>query len=227
MQLNRLILLQVSNMKEVIQEIEQEILKKFKNEATGHDWYHIDRVRKNALKIHEKEGGDSLVVELAALLHDISDHKFNGGDFDLGASIAKEMMVKYGVDESTIDAVTYIVRNVSYKGSGVADTMESLEGRIVQDADRLDAIGAIGIARTFAYGGSVGSPIYEPEILPKTNQTKESYVKDRSHTVNHFYEKLLLLKDRMHTDTAKKMAMERTQFMEDFLLQFYKEWKVE
>ena len=214
-------------MKEVIQEIEQEILKKFKNEATGHDWYHIDRVRKNALKIHEKEVGDSLVVELAALLHDISDHKFNGGDFDLGASIAKEMMVKYGVDESTIDAVTYIVKNVSYKGSGVADTMESLEGRIVQDADRLDAIGAIGIARTFAYGGSVGSPIYDPEILPKTNQTKESYVKDRSHTVNHFYEKLLLLKDRMHTDTAKKMAMERTQFMEDFLLQFYKEWKVE
>lgn len=214
-------------MKEIIQEIGQDILEKFKNEGTGHDWYHIDRVRKNALKIQEKEGGNRVVVELAALLHDVSDHKFNGGDFDLGATIAKEMMEKYGVDEATIDAVAYIVKNVSYKGSGEGDTMESLEGRIVQDADRLDAMGAIGIARTFAYGGSVGSPIYDPKIPPKTNQSKESYVKDRSHTINHFYEKLLLLKERMHTVAGKEMAIERTEFMKDFLEQFYKEWKGE
>lgn len=216
--------IQNSDMKTVIQSIEKEIQQQFENEGTGHDWYHIDRVRRIALQIQEKEGGDKIVIELAALLHDVSDHKFNGGDFDLGASIADQMLVKYNVDEQMRKQVSKIVKNVSYKGSGVEDTMNSLEGKILQDADRIDAVGAIGIARTFAYGGSIGQPIYDPEIPPKENQSKESYVNERSHTVNHFYEKLLLLSDRMHTKTGKMIAGERTEFMRSFLNQFYKEW---
>ncbi len=209
----------------VIQEIEEIIKRKFENEATGHDWYHIDRVRTMALQIQKEEGGDPLIIELAALLHDISDHKFNGGDFDLGATLSNEILLSLDVNKETRDHVSRIVKNVSFKGSGEADKMITLEGKIVQDADRIDAIGAIGIARTFAYGGSVGYPIYDPKLPPQKNQSVENYVKNKSHTINHFYEKLLLLKDRMHTNTAKKIAEERTDFMENFLDQFYKEWK--
>lgn len=211
-------------MKKVIQAVEKQVKKQFENEGTGHDWYHIDRVRKIALKIHEKEGGNRDIIELAALLHDISDHKFNGGDFDKGAKVTDEILTQLNVDEETKTAVAIIVKNVSYKGSGVEDDMESLEGKIVQDADRIDAIGAIGIARTFAYGGAINQPIYDPTISPKLNQSKESYVNERSHTVNHFYEKLLLLKDRMHTEKGKQIAEERTVFMQDYLSQFYEEW---
>lgn len=214
-------------MKAIILAIEEEIKEQFMNEGTGHDWYHIDRVRKIALHIQEKEGGDRIIIELAALLHDISDHKFNGGDFELGGSIARGMLTNLTVDKDIINAVAYIVENVSYKGSGVRDKMNSLEGRIVQDADRLDAIGAIGIARTFAYGGKVGQPIYDPTIPPKENQSLESYQNDKSHTINHFYEKLLLIQDRMHTSVGKEMAKERTAYMNGFLLQFYKEWEGE
>ena len=217
--------IQNSDMKTVIQAIEQEIQRQFENEGTGHDWYHIDRVRRVALQIQEKEGGDRYVIELAALLHDVSDHKFNGGDFELGAAVADQMLTKYGVDDNTRSHIAEIVKNVSYKGSGVEDSMNSIEGKIVQDADRIDAIGAIGIARTFAYGGSIGQMIYDPEIPPKENQSVESYVNDRSHTVNHFYEKLLLLKDRMNTQTGKAIAEERTEFMQGFLKQFYNEWR--
>lgn len=210
--------------KKVIQSIGEEIRSQFEHEGTGHDWYHIDRVRRIALEIQKEEGGDPYVVELAALLHDISDHKFNGGDFDLGANIAYQLMQKYNVEGQIREHVADIVKNVSFKGSGVEDQMKSIEGRVVQDADRIDAIGAIGIARTFAYGGAVGQAIYDPNISPKENQSMESYVNERSHTINHFYEKLLLLKDRMHTRKGKSIAEERTRFMEAFLDQFYKEW---
>ena len=215
---------QITQMTGVIQEIEEIIKRKFDNEATGHDWYHIDRVRRMALKIQKEEGGDPVVIELAALLHDISDHKFNGGDFDLGSTLSNEILLSLDVDEETRNHVSIIVKNVSFKGSGEKDNMPTLEGRIVQDADRIDAIGAIGIARTFAYGGAVGHPIYDPELPPQENQSTENYVKNKSHTINHFYEKLLLLKDRMHTNTAKRIATERTEFMRNFLDQFYKEW---
>lgn len=211
-------------MKIIIENIEKQVRSQFENEGTGHDWYHIDRVRKMALKIQENEGENKIVIELAALLHDISDHKFNGGDFDKGAAVAWEILNQYEVEEEVKNAVAEIVKHVSFKGSGEKDKMKILEGKIVQDADRLDAIGAIGIARTFAYGGSVGQSIYDPAIPPKEKQDKESYVNERTHTINHFYEKLLLLKDRMHTSTGRKIAEERTAYMKSFLDTFYKEW---
>lgn len=213
------------DLKIVLREIEREIKKQFENEGTGHDWHHINRVRNIAMAIQEKEGGDRTVIELAALLHDISDHKFNGGDFDKGALVSDAILIKYGVAEELRDKVTEIVKNVSYKGSGVVDTMPSLEGKIVQDADRIDAIGAIGIARTFAFGGANGRLIYDPDVSPNKHLDQKSYQKSESHTINHFYEKLLLLKERMHTKTARQIAEERTLFMEGFLEQFYKEWR--
>jgi len=212
-------------MKSIIKNIENQVESLFLAEGTGHDWFHINRVRNRALEIQEKEGGNRVIIELAALLHDISDHKFNGGDFDKGAVVSREMLDQFEIDERTKNAVTEIVKNVSFKGSGESDKMKTLEGKIVQDADRLDAIGAIGIARTFAYGGAIGQSIYNPSIPPKENQNKEDYVKERSHTINHFYEKLLLLKDRMHTETARKMAEKRTKFMREFLTEFYEEWE--
>src|SRR5690554_5189464 len=211
-------------MESVIQTIEERIKKQFMNEGTGHDWYHIDRVRKMAMHIQKREGGNPFVIELAALLHDVSDHKFNGGDFEKGGIVAREWLTKLKVDEEIIQAVTEIVNNISFKGSGEKDVLEILEGKIVQDADRLDAIGAIGIARTFAYGGKVDQPIYDPTVPPKKNQNKESYVSERSHTINHFYEKLLLIENRMNTPTGKLLAKERTDYMKGFLFQFYKEW---
>jgi len=211
-------------MESVIQTIEERIKKQFMNEGTGHDWYHIDRVRKMAMYIQKREGGNPFVIELAALLHDVSDHKFNGGDFEKGGIVAREWLTKLKVDEEIIQTVTEIVNNISFKGSGEKDVLETLEGKIVQDADRLDAIGAIGIARTFAYGGKVDQPIYDPTVPPKKNQNKESYVSERSHTINHFYEKLLLIENRMNTATGKLLAKERTDYMKGFLFQFYKEW---
>ncbi|MEX1191016.1 MAG: HD domain-containing protein [Brumimicrobium sp.] len=211
-------------MKTVIQLVELLVQKQLEGEGTGHDWYHVDRVRNMALHIQSKEGGDVEIVEFAALLHDISDHKFNGGDFLKGGKIAKELLLSLNIDKDKVDRISSIVDNVSFKGSGVADNMTFLEGKIVQDADRLDAIGAIGIARTFAYGGSVGQPIYNPNIEPISHDSPEEYQKGRSHTINHFYEKLLLLKERMHTSTAKTIAKERTKFMEEYLDHFYNEW---
>lgn len=211
-------------MKTIIQAVEQQVKKQFEQEGTGHDWFHIERVRRIALQIQEKEGGNRDVVELGALLHDISDHKFNGGDFEKGAKVTHQILAELKVDSKIKNDVALIVKHVSFKGSGEKDTTESLEGKIVQDADRIDAIGAIGIARTFAYGGSIGQPIYDPSIPPQVNQMKESYVKERSHTINHFYEKLLLLKDLMHTETGRQIAEKRTRFMQDYLDHFYEEW---
>lgn len=210
-------------MKATIKSVEKYIEKTFINEGTGHDWFHIDRVRRLALFIQEKEGGNKDLIELSALLHDISDHKFNDGNFEKGGEEAKVILENLKVEKEFIEKVASIVDAISFKGNRVADNMTCLEGKIVQDADRLDAIGAIGIARTFAYGGSVNQPIYEPSVKPTEHYSKEAYQK-RTHTINHFYEKLLILEERMHTDTAKSIAKERTKLMRNYLDAFYKEW---
>lgn len=210
-------------MTSTINSIESYIQDKFKNEGTGHDWFHINRVRRLALFIQKQEGGNKDIIEVAALLHDISDHKFNGGDFNKGGHEATSLLEKLHLDKDFIESVKNIVDAVSFKGNGVADNMSTIEGQIVQDADRLDAIGAIGIARTFAYGGSVDQPIYDPNTKPTTHTSKEAYQK-RTHTINHFYEKLLILEERMHTSTAKSIAKERTQLMRNYLDAFLEEW---
>lgn len=206
-----------------IQSIKEYVKSHFFGESTGHDWFHIERVTRLSLKISETEGGNQEVIELAGLLHDISDHKFNGGDFEKGGKEAQRIMIKYGIDLPIIEQVVAIVNTISFKGANVENKIASLEGKIVQDADRIDAIGAIGIARTFAYGGHKGHPIYDPSIQPKLHNTPEDYQKT-THTINHFYEKLLLLKDGMNTETGKKIAEQRHQFMQDFLERFYEEW---
>ncbi len=206
------------------QDLVQSIKENFSGEGTGHDWYHIERVLNTSIFIQSKEGGDKDVISYAALLHDIDDHKFNGGDFEKGAEVSKIILKDYPLSSDQQSKIVDIVRTISFKGSGENDQMETREGKIVQDADRIDAIGAIGIARTFAYGGSVQQPIYDPDVSPSINQSKQEYIKSRTHTINHFYEKLLLLEERMKTATGKKIAKERTDYMKAFLDQFYNEW---
>jgi uncharacterized protein len=212
-------------MQTALTSIREAIKKEFDNESTGHDWYHIERVTQLALQISATEGGNKDVIELAGLLHDISDHKFNGGDFEKGGKEAERILLEHGIEQGIIEQVVAIVNTISYKGANVANKISSLEGKIVQDADRIDAIGAIGIARTFAYGGHKGHPIYDPKIKPQLHDKGEDYQKT-THTINHFYEKLLLLKDRMNTETGRRIAEERHQFMEDFLERFYGEWNI-
>ena len=190
----------------------------------GHDWWHIQRVWQNAKNIAIHERVNVQVVELAALLHDIADSKFYNGDETVGPSMAREFLTSQQVDDSIIQHVIAIIENVSFKGGKEQRTFSSIELDVVQDADRLDAIGAIGIARTFNYGGFKNREIYNPNIPPNLEMTKEEYKKSTAPTINHFYEKLLLLKDKMITDTGKKLAEERHQFMEQYLEQFYKEW---
>lgn len=225
--MSNLFLLFLIPMENIVLKIENFVKSQHTDIETGHDWYHIDRVRKNALYIQSKEGGDKLIVELAALLHDISDYKFNGGDEKLGGDISYETIVNHGGTSELAESVKTIVNSVSYKGANVKDTSSSLEAKIVQDADRLDAIGAIGIARTFAYGGKAGNPIYDPEIPVQLHDTFEAYKTAKSTTINHFYEKLLLLADKVHTDTAKQIAADRTEYMKQFLSHFYSEWNNE
>ena len=191
----------------------------------GHDWFHIERVYNNARAIHAAEGGNELIVLLAALLHDIADPKFNNGDEEIGPRMATEFLNSMGVENEIIDHVQQIIRNLSYKASLGTVTFQSKELDIVQDADRLDAIGAIGIARAFTYGGYKNRVLYDPEIAPKLTQTKEEYKNTTAPTINHFYEKLLLLKDLMKTGTGKDMAKQRHDFMLAYLEQFYGEWK--
>ena len=190
----------------------------------GHDWFHIERVYRNSVKIAENEDCNLLVVQLAALLHDIADSKFHGGDESVGPKIAREFLESQNISEEIISHVIAIVENISFKGGNFEKTFSSKELEIVQDADRLDAIGAIGIARTFNYGGFKNRPIYNPNIQPKLNMSKEEYKNSESPTLNHFYEKLLLLKDKMNTETGKKIAQKRHNFMVTFLSQFYAEW---
>lgn len=189
----------------------------------GHDWWHIYRVWTNAKLIAETEPADGFTVELAALLHDIADSKFHNGDEEAGPTTAGNWLHSQQVDEAVIIHVQQIIRHMSYKASLHQNTFTSAEMQVVQDADRLDAIGAIGIARAFNYGGYKGREMYNPNIGPVTNITKQQYKNSVAPTINHFYEKLLLLKDKMNTPTGKKLAQQRHLFMETYLQQFYTE----
>jgi len=199
-----------------------------KNQLThaegGHDWFHIERVYKNALLIAEGEECDLTVVKLGALLHDIADSKFHGGDETVGPKTARTFLESQNISEDIILHVIAIIENISFKGGNFEKKFNSKELEIVQDADRLDALGAIGIARTFNYGGFKNRPLYNPNIQPNLNMSKEEYKNSESPTLNHFYEKLLLLKDKMNTETGKKIAQKRHDFMVTFLSQFYAEW---
>ena len=190
----------------------------------GHDWFHIERVWKNAKLIASGEECDLEVVELAALLHDIADSKFHGGDEEIGPKKAREYLTTAGIGSRKVNQIVAIIENVSFKGGHNTRNHSSIELDIVQDADRLDAIGAIGIARTFNYGGFKNRAIYDPSIAPNLNMSKEEYKKSTAPTINHFYEKLLLLKDLMNTESGKRIAEQRHQYMEGFLNQFYNEW---
>lgn len=196
-----------------------------KDAEGGHDWFHTERVYKNALLISKGETVDELVVALGALLHDIADSKFNNGDDTIGPKIAGEFLMKQNVSTEVINHVIKIIENVSFS-SNIDKTaaFKSKELEVIQDADRLDALGAIGIARTFNYGGFKNRALYNPDIKPNLNLTKEEYKASTAPTINHFYEKLLLLKDKMNTTTGRKIAEERHNYMVDFLKQFYAEW---
>ena len=190
----------------------------------GHDWFHILRVFNNSLLIAKDENVDKLVVSLGALLHDIADSKFHDGDETVGPKVARKFLFEHNVDSLVIEHVINIIENISFKGGNESQKFKSAELDVIQDADRLDAIGAIGIARCFNYGGFKNRALYNPDIKPNLNMSKEEYKKSTAPTINHFYEKLLLLKDRMNTNTGKQIAMERHIYMEQFLNQFYAEW---
>jgi len=203
------------------------VKEKLQGAEAGHDWFHIERVYKNALLIaRDDQEADLLVVQLGALLHDIADSKFHNGDEKLGPRIAREFLEQHQVEAEVVDKVVKIIQHISFKG-GVKTAISFRELDIVQDADRLDAIGAIGIARAFNYGGFKNRTIYNPEIEPNLNMSKEEYKNSTAPTINHFYEKLLLLKDRMNTTRGKEIAQERHDFMVKFLDQFYSEWNGE
>jgi uncharacterized protein len=191
----------------------------------GHDWFHIERVFKTAQTINQQENGDELVVAFAALLHDIADAKFNNGDEELGPNMAASFLSSIDIATDVIDHVKLIIQNMSFKNSFDGAGFTSKEMQIVQDADRLDAIGAIGIARAFTYGGFKNRVLYDPAILPEEHLNKESYKNTTAPTINHFYEKLLLLKDMMNTKAGRAMATERHNFMLLYLEHFYKEWE--
>ena len=203
------------------------VKEKLEGAEAGHDWFHIERVWKLSKKIAEKEGGNLEVIELSALLHDIADPKFHNGDETLALKISQNFLEEIQVDAELIEQVLFVIKNISFKNRAEAPENPPLELQIVQDADRLDAIGAIGIARTFNFGGFKNNLMYHPEIKPNLGMNKEEYKKSNGTTINHFYEKLLLLKDLMNTETAKKITSERHDFMLQFLDEFYKEWNVE
>ena len=209
---------------QVISQTVEHVQQTLAGDSSGHDWWHIDRVRRNAVQIATVENADLLIVELAALVHDIADWKFHGGDLSAGSRAARNWLSKLGVDDFTVDQVSEIIAGISFKGAGVATEMPTLEGRCVQDGDRLDAIGAIGIARAFAFGGHFGRPMYDPEIAVELHDSFAAYQAKSGPTINHFYEKLLLLKNRKQTVTGKRIALERHQFMELFLQRFFDEW---
>lgn len=212
---------------QIIEKTSEYIKAKLTGEGSGHDWWHVYRVWKIAVRIGKHENVDLFVVELAALLHDIADWKFNDGDDSVGPRLAREWMEKLAVNENVISHVCQIIKDASFKGSDVMTSMKTTEGMVVQDADRLDAIGAIGIGRTFAYGGSKGREMYDPNVNPEKHHSFEQYKNSKSPTINHFYEKLLLLKELMNTMTAKKIADKRHKIMEEFLNEFFQEWEGE
>lgn len=195
------------------------------NAEGGHDWWHIYRVLRTSEQISRSENVDLKVVQLGALLHDIADSKFHGGDENVGPRMARTFLESEGADEPTISHVENIIRNISYRSGLDSETWRSPELDVVQDADRLDAVGAIGIARAFSYGGFKNRPFYDPDVAPEVNQSKREYKNNNAPTINHFYEKLLLLKDLMNTETGRKMAEHRHRYMEVFLAEFYAEWE--
>ena len=213
----------MDNIKVIINTIEF-VKEKLQGDSSGHDWWHIQRVVNLSKVIQKSEGGNLYIIELAALLHDVADWKFNNTEKE-GVDLISNWLDSQQVEKSIINDVLNIIQNISYKGEGEKNNMILLEGRIVQDADRLDAIGAIGIARTFAFGGYKGNEMHNPNLEPAAGMTFDQYKKSNGTTINHFYEKLLLLKDRMNTETAKKIANSRHLFMQDYLDRFYKEWE--
>lgn len=214
-----------SEQTQIVETLSQAIKEEFYGEGTGHDWYHIARVLKMSRIIAEQEGklADFFLISVTALVHEVGDWKFH--EEGAAKKMIREILSPYNIEEKIITTVLDIVNRISFKGESVPDNMSSYEGQIVQDADRLDALGAIGIARTFAYGGHKGVPLYEPAIPPVSNMTAKKYKRGGASTINHFYEKLFLLKDRMHTETARRIAKDRHQFMEKFLERFLKEWE--
>ena len=213
---------------EIVNKTKEYVKKKLEGEGSGHDWWHILRVYNNALGIAEKEGHcDIFTIELAALLHDIADWKFNDGNLDKGSEIAEIFLSELDVNREVIEHVSDIIKNISFKGANVKNTITTKEGMIVQDADRLDAIGAIGIGRAFAYGGFMEREMYNPDIPFEIHNTFEEYKNKNGSTINHFYEKLLLLKDKMNTKTGRETAEKRHEFMCSFLDEFYSEWNGE
>lgn len=210
--------------KEVIEKTKDFVKYQLANAEGGHDWFHIERVYKNALHIAKHENVDMMVVAFGALLHDIADSKFHDGNEKIGPQKAREFLFPLNVDSQIIEHVVNIIEHISFKGGNEKSNFTSKELDVVQDADRLDAIGAIGIARAFNYGGYKNRKLFDPDIKPNLNMTKEEYKSSAAPTINHFYEKLLLLKDRMNTLTGKKMAEKRHRFMEHYLDEFYAEW---
>ena len=212
------------NSKDIITKTIRFVKKTLADAEGGHDWFHIERVYRNSLLIAKNEPVDEFVVSLGALLHDIADSKFHNGDETVGPKIAREFLFDLNVDSKIIEHVVNIIENISFKGGNVSQKFKSPELNVVQDADRLDAIGAIGIARCFNYGGFKNRSLYNPDIKPNLKMTKEEYKASNAPTINHFYEKLLLLKDRMHTKTGRQIANDRHTYMLGFLEQFDSEW---
>ena len=217
----------IMNKEQIIQNTIEFVKETLQGAEGGHDFFHIERVYKNALLIAKDENVDEFVVSLGALLHDIADSKFHNGDETVGPKKARAFLLNQQVPEEVIIHIEKIITNISFKGGNFEQRFSSLELNVVQDADRLDAIGAIGIARCFNYGGFKNRELYNPEIVPNLNMTKEEYKKSTAPTINHFYEKLLLLKDKMNTTTGKSIAEHRHSYMEGFLNQFYNEWNGE
>ncbi len=215
------------NKNKIILDARKYVKNKLAADITGHDHIHVNRVSKLAIYIAGKEkSGDLFLIELAALFHDIADWKFTGGDESVGPRLAREFLEKHKVDEEIIDEVEFIIRNISYKGGTNKIKMRTIEGKIVQDADRLDSLGAIGIAKAFAYGGYKGRFMYDPKIKPRKYKDLKSYADAKNTTLNHFYEKLFLVKDLMNTKTAKEIAVKREKIQKDFVKEFLKEWEV-
>lgn len=212
------------NQEEIIKQTIEFVKDKLHGDSSGHDWWHIYRVWNMAKKLHQNEGGNLFIIEMAALLHDVADWKFYENEEE-GVKVIDDWLNQVKLSGSEITQIIDVIKNVSFKGAGVKDQMKSLEGKIVQDADRLDAIGAIGVARTFAFGGKFQREMHNPNEEKQMHKNFEEYKSARGTTINHFYEKLLLLKDRLNTESAKKIAEERHVFMETFLKQFYDEWE--
>ena len=215
------------NRKTILKKTKKFVKQRFKGAEGGHDWFHTKRVLANSVHIAKKENANLFVVQLAALLHDIADAKFHDGDETVGPKVASEFLIEHNVDQLSREHIVKIIESVSFKNSfsNTDNPFNSIELQIVQDADRLDAIGAIGIARAFNYGGFKNRELYNPKITPNRSMSKEEYKKSDSPTINHFYEKLLLLKEKMNTSTGKKLAEKRHAFMLSYLDQFYQEWE--